>query len=85
MELSLEARRPVMNRLKRAQGQLAGVIRMIEEGGECEEVLTQLAAVGKALDRAGFQLVTVGLKECLTSEGGDIDTERLERVFLSLA
>ena len=85
MELSLEARRPVMNRLKRAQGQLAGVIRMIEEGGECEEVLTQLAAVGKALDRAGFQLVTLGLKECLHSETGDIDTERLERVFLSLA
>ena len=86
MELTQEARRPVLNRLRRANGQLTGVIRMLEEGGDCEQVLTQLAAVGKALDRAGFQLVTLGLKECLLSdESGEIDTERLERVFLSLA
>lgn len=85
MELSLDTRRPVVNRLKRAQGQLAGVIRMIEEEGDCEQVLTQLAAVGKALDRAGFQLVTLGLKECLLESDGEIDTKRLERLFLSLA
>ncbi|MCL2736525.1 MAG: metal-sensitive transcriptional regulator [Propionibacteriaceae bacterium] len=86
MELPEESRQPVVNRLKRAHGQLTGVIRMLEEGGDCEQVLTQLAAVGKALDRAGFQLVTLGLKECLISDdSGSIDTRRLERVFLSLA
>jgi len=86
MELSEEVRRPVINRLKRAQGQLAGVIRMMEEGSDCEAVLTQLAAVGKALDRAGFQIVSQGLKECLlTPEGGEIDMKRLEKVFLSLS
>jgi len=59
---------------------------MLEDTGDCEEVLTQLAAVGKALDRAGFQMVTLGLKECLMeSDTGEINTERLERVFLSLA
>jgi len=85
MELSQEARQPVVNRLRRASGQLAGVIRMLEEGSDCEQVLTQLAAVGKALDRAGFNLVTLGLKECVANENGEIDTKRLEKVFLSLA
>ena len=85
MELPREACQPVLNRLKRAQGQLTGVIRMLEEDGDCEDVLTQLAAVGKALDRAGFSLVTLALKECAASENGEIDTDRLEKVFLSLA
>lgn len=42
----------VLNRLRRAQGQLGGVISMIEEGRDCKEVVTQLAAVSRALDRA---------------------------------
>jgi len=86
MEITEDARRPVLNRLRRAQGQLSGVIRMLDQGGECEEVLTQLAAVGKALDRAGFQLVTLGIQECLIGEASeDLDVKRLERVFLALA
>ncbi|MCL2482269.1 MAG: metal-sensitive transcriptional regulator [Propionibacteriaceae bacterium] len=86
MQLPEDSRQPVINRLKRARGQLTGVISMLEEGGDCEAVLTQLAAVGKALDKAGFSIVTMGLKECLISDGsGEIDTRRLERVFLSLA
>ena len=44
----------VLNRLKRAQGQLGGVIRMLEEGRDCGDIVTQLAAVSKALDRVGF-------------------------------
>jgi len=86
MQLPEDSRQPVINRLKRARGQLTGVISMLEEGGDCEQVLTQLAAVGKALDKAGFSIVTMGLKECLISDSsGEIDTRRLERVFLSLA
>ena len=56
---------PVINRIKRAQGQLAGVLRLLEEGRECEDVVTQLAAVSKALDRAGFAIVASGLQQCL--------------------
>ncbi|MDR0284561.1 MAG: metal-sensitive transcriptional regulator [Propionibacteriaceae bacterium] len=82
---SMDSRKPVLNRLRRAQGQLSGVIRMLEEGGDCEKVLTQLAAVGKALDRAGYQLVSVELKECLASGNADLDSGRLERIFLSFA
>jgi len=86
VKLSTDSRRTVLNRLKRAQGQLTGVVRMLEEGAECEEVITQLSAVGRALDRAGFHLVTEGLKECLVAgESGEIDVKRLERLFLSLS
>ena len=76
-----------INRIKRAQGQLAGVLRMLEEGRECEDVVLQLAAVSKALDRAGFAIVATGLKRCVT-DGDEIDSadvKKLERLFLSLA
>ncbi len=85
MQLSDETTGPVLARLRRAQGQLAGVIRMLEEGRECEDVVTQLAAVSKALDRAGFSLVAGGLRECVAAGDDGLDAAKLERVFLSLA
>ena len=87
MDLDLDAMTPVIHRIKRAQGQLAGVLRLLEEGRDCEDVVTQLAAVSKALDRAGFVIVASGLQQCLTS--GDtvdsIDVKKMEKLFLSLA
>lgn len=87
MELNPTEMTPVINRIKRAQGQLGGVVRLIEEGRDCEDVVTQLAAVSKALDRAGFAIVASGLQQCLTSgEGTDsVDVKKMERLFLSLA
>lgn len=79
----------VLNRLRRAQGQLAGVISMIEQGRDCKDVVTQLAAVSRALDRAGFKIVATGLRECATGKaeaGGSPMTEaELEKIFLTLA
>ncbi len=79
----------VLNRLRRAHGQLAGVISMIEQGRDCKDVVTQLAAVSRALDRAGFKIVATGLRECLTGEtpdGSEPMTEaELEKLFLTLA
>ena len=79
----------VLNRLRRAQGQLAGVISMIEQGRDCKEVVTQLAAVSRALDRAGFKIVATGLRECMSGGGAEGDkpmTEsELEKLFLALA
>ncbi len=87
MELVAAETPAVINRLKRAQGQLSGVIRMLEDGRECEDVVTQLAAVSRALDRAGFAIVASGLKECLTRDGEDaqVDVASLQKLFLSLA
>lgn len=77
----------VMNRLRRAQGQIGGVIRMLEEGRECQDVVTQLAAVNRALDRAGFAIVSTGLKQCLTEPDGaeSADVKAMEKLFLTLA
>ena len=87
VELKPDEMTPVLNRLRRAQGQLAAVVRMIEEGRDCKDVVTQLAAVNRALDRAGFAIISSGLKQCLTdSQGADsVDAQALEKLFLSLA
>ncbi|GAA1929655.1 metal-sensitive transcriptional regulator [Nocardioides marmoribigeumensis] len=89
MKLDPSTTTPALNRIKRAQGQLAGVVRMLEEGRDCEDVVTQLAAVSKALDRAGFAIVASGMRECLVAgadgETADLDVRRMERLFLSLA
>ena len=87
MELDPAAMTPVINRIKRAQGQLAGVLRLLEEGRECEDVVTQLAAVSKALDRAGFAIVASGLQQCLAEGDGvdSVDVKKMEKLFLALA
>ena len=76
----------VVLRLKRARGQLDGVINMIDEERACADIVTQLAAVSKALDRVGFKIVASGLQQCW--EHGDdapMTREELEKLFLSLA
>jgi DNA-binding FrmR family transcriptional regulator len=85
MELDSTDLAPVINRLKRAQGQLAAVTRMLEEGRESKDVVTQLAAVSKALDRAGFAIIANGLEQCLVRKDASMDTKDLEKLFLSLA
>jgi DNA-binding FrmR family transcriptional regulator len=86
MQVDEQAAGQVLNRLRRAQGQLAGVIKMIETGRDCKDVVTQLAAVSRALDRAGFKIVASGMRQCLTGDGDSAMTEeQMERLFLTLA
>ncbi|WP_160145230.1 MULTISPECIES: metal-sensitive transcriptional regulator [Intrasporangiaceae] len=77
----------VLNRLKRAQGQLGGVVRMIEEGRDCADVVTQLSAVHRALGRAGFDVIALNMRECLAAPDAErtLDIDELRRLFLSLA
>ena len=78
-------RRAIINRLKRAHGQLAGVIAMMEEDRHCRDVVTQLAAVSKALDRAGFKLVSSSMRGCLNGSGeGNLTPDDIEELFLRL-
>jgi len=60
---------------------------MIDEGRDCQDIVTQLAAVNHALDRAGFSIIATGLKQCLTESGDkeSVDVKTLEKLFLSLA
>lgn len=85
MQLRTEDLGGVVNRLKRAQGQIGGVIRMIEEGRECQDVVAQLAAVSKALDRAGFAVIAQGLRQCVEEGSDNVDVATMEKLFLSLA
>ena len=80
--------KPVLNRLRRAQGQLGAVISMVEQGKDCRSVVTQLSAVAGALDKAGFSIIATAMKECMSEEGckdGDLSVEDLEKLFLSLS
>ena len=82
-----EAKRKVINRLRRAHGQLAAVINAVEQDAHCRDVVHQLSAVSKALDRAGFLVVSSALKECLNNPEADgaPDQDELEKLFLTLA
>ncbi|MDV7136715.1 metal-sensitive transcriptional regulator [Williamsia muralis] len=83
-----QAMTAVLNRLRRAQGQLSGVITMIEAGRDCKDVVTQLAAVSRALDRAGFKIVASGMRQCINGADGDqapLTEAELEKLFLALA
>ena len=78
----------VVKRLRRAEGQIRGVIAMLESGRDCAEVVTQLAAVSRALDRAGFKVIAGGLEQRLDSDDPaerSASVARMEKLFLSLA
>lgn len=85
-----EAARRILNRLRRARGQLNAVIDAVENGGSCRDVVTQLAAVSSALDRAGYAVIATAMKECLVepdsvrAEDG-LTPDELEKLFLTLA
>jgi len=89
MQVDQTATGDVIKRLRRAEGQIRGVIGMLEEGRDCADVVTQLAAVSRALDRAGFKIIASGLQQCITAgedgEDQSANLERMEKLFLSLA
>ena len=73
-------------RLRRASGQLTAVIRMLDEGKSCDQVITQLAAVNKAVNAAAFTIIAANLEECLNSRSRDskYSAEQLQKLFLTL-
>lgn len=77
----------IIKRIKRAQGQLGAVARMLEEGRNCEEVITQMSAVSKAVNTAAFTLISASLKECLVEGKSNNEevTAQLQKLFLTLA
>jgi DNA-binding FrmR family transcriptional regulator len=78
----------ILNRLRRVEGQARGLQRMIEEGRDCEDILTQLAATRAALDRVGIFLITSKVRECLLDEedtSSEVAIERALETFLKYA
>ncbi|PYZ97093.1 cytoplasmic protein [Alteribacter lacisalsi] len=63
------------NRLKRVEGQVRGVLRMMEEEKDCRDVITQMSAVRTAVDRATAYVVAKNLEQCLR-ENTETEDER---------
>jgi DNA-binding FrmR family transcriptional regulator len=77
----------VKNRLKRIEGQVRGVLRMMEEEKECKDVITQLSAVRSAVDRAILYVVGSNMEICLRQQienGADTDEVLNEAIQLLL-
>jgi DNA-binding FrmR family transcriptional regulator len=83
--LGPETVRDTLTRLRKVEGQVRGIQRMIAEGQECEQVLRQIAAATKALRRAGVALAATGLEHCLQESADGVDSEGFRRAFLELA
>lgn len=75
-------------RLRRIQGQLGGILAMIEDGRPCRDVIQQVAAAGKALDRVGVSLLVSQLQHCLEdADAAAVEgygPAEVERLFMSL-
>jgi DNA-binding FrmR family transcriptional regulator len=88
MQFPEEASDDVIKRLRRAEGQIRGVQRLIEEGADCKDVVNQLTAAQAALHRAGLRLMAAGMRHCLAdpdmAEAEGMDVDEMERLFMSL-
>ena len=89
MEIPDDVIEGVRRRLHRISGQLAGIERMLDEGRECKDVVTQISAANRALEQVGFKLVAAGLTYCLTNpeeaEASGYPLDVVEKLFLKLA
>ena len=78
--------RKIVNRLRRAEGQLGAVIKAVDSGADCRDIVIQLSAVSKALDRAGYAIVASAMRNCIADpRDQSITPEELEKLFLTLA
>ena len=85
MQLEATELKAARDRLMRAQGQIMGIVKMIDDGRDCTELLTQLSAASTALTRAGFSIIATGMAHCGTDAEGTANREALEKAFLKLA
>jgi DNA-binding FrmR family transcriptional regulator len=71
----------ITNRLRRIEGQIRGLQRMVEEQRDCESILTQLMAARAALDRVGLLVAESFVQECVLTADGDLARQRVGRVL----
>lgn len=89
MKLPEEVVDEVTKRLRRVEGQVGGLVRMLDDGRDCKEILVQLSAASKALEQAGFRLVASGLTYCLeqpeVAKEDGYSVDQIQRLFMKLA
>ncbi|EOL43766.1 MULTISPECIES: metal-sensitive transcriptional regulator [Enterococcus] len=69
------------NRLKRSEGQIRGILKMMDEGKDCREVVTQLMAVRSSIDKVIGLVVTENLKQCMEDENIDLAGEDMAKAL----
>jgi len=88
MRFPEDVTKDALNRLSRAEGQLRGVQRMLEDGADCKDVVTQISAVQSALHRAGLRLMASGMRHCIANPGlaesDGMTVDDMEALFLTL-
>jgi DNA-binding FrmR family transcriptional regulator len=88
MQFPEEVTGDVVNRLKRVEGQMRGLQRMLEAGEDCTAVVTQLTAAQAALQRAGYRLMAAGMRYCATepdaARADGMTADDLERLFVKM-
>ncbi len=88
MDFPQESVEDARKRLRRVEGQIRGIIRMLDEKSDCRDVITQLSAAQKALEQAGFKLLASGLTYCLAEPEKAAETgygvEEVEKLFMRL-
>ena len=85
MQLDASDLKSARDRLSRVQGQIGGIIKMLDEGRDCTELLAQLSAASTALRRAGFIILSTGMTHCANNDGLEAEKAALEKAFMSLA
>ncbi len=89
MELPEEITDDLRKRLRRVAGQVQGIERMLDDGRECRDIVTQISAANRALEQAGFRLVSAGLTYCLANpeeaEADGYPLGEVEKMFMRLA
>jgi DNA-binding FrmR family transcriptional regulator len=76
-----DSREAILRRLHRVEGQIRGIIRMVEEGKGCEDILTQVAAARSAMDRVGIHILTHRMRECLKDNPADSPEDAIENTI----
>ena len=84
MQIDATELKQARDRLMRVQGQIMGIVRMIDEGRDCTDLLTQLAAANTALQRAGFTIVSRAMEKCAAEPADSENRKSLEKAFMSL-
>lgn len=88
MQFPDEVTDDVLNRLSRAEGQIRGIQRLLQDGADCKDVVTQLTAAQAALHRAGLRLMAAGMRYCLSdpdrAETEGMSATQMEELFLKL-
>ena len=84
-----EHEKDMVNRLRRVEGQVRGLVDMIQSGRSCEEVATQMSATRKAMDKAFYRMMTCSLIEAVHESKSDeeaiIEVERSARLLEKFA